>query len=85
MANSQEAIREVMNLGRHERAALAVRLLASLEETGAEVDAAEWDVLWENELERRVAQIESGQVAMIPAAEVHDRLQAITPVAISPR
>ncbi len=53
-----------------ERAALAQRLLESLDED-AEIEAA-WDI----EIERRVMAIERGDMATVPLAEVADRLRA---------
>jgi putative addiction module component (TIGR02574 family) len=54
------------------RAELAYFLLCSLEqEAEADVDAA-----WEAELARRVADIQSGKVVGIPAAQVFDELRA---------
>ena len=50
-----------------DRARLAEELLDSLQETSdANADAA-----WEREIERRVAEIESGAVKLIPAEDVH--------------
>lgn len=50
-----------------DRARLAEELLDSLQETSdADADAA-----WEREIERRVAEIESGAVKLIPAEDVH--------------
>ncbi len=47
-----------------DRARPAEQLLASLEQAPAEVEAA-----WDAEIRRRVEEIESGQVALIPAEE----------------
>lgn len=50
-----------------DRARLAEELLESLEgESEAEADKA-----WDREIERRVAEIESGAVTLIAAADVH--------------
>ncbi|RIL06811.1 MAG: addiction module antitoxin RelB [Proteobacteria bacterium] len=60
---------KAMNLPSKERARLAERLIASLEgEPEIETDAQ-----WLEESERRLAQIETGQVAGIPASEVLGR------------
>lgn len=51
----------------HDRARLAEELLDSLEgesDTGA-------DAAWDREIERRVAEIESGAVELISAEDVH--------------
>ena len=54
---------EALKLTADERAALAQRLLASLEED-AEIDEA-----WAVEVDRRIAEIESGAVPLIPIAD----------------
>ncbi|MFT3665955.1 addiction module protein [Piscinibacter sp.] len=52
-----------------DRARLAAELLDSLQ---AAPDAeAEAEAAWEREIERRVAQIESATVELIPAEDVH--------------
>lgn len=54
-------------LSTEDRARLAEELLDSLHgEPDAEADSA-----WDREIERRVAEIESGAVQLIPAEDVH--------------
>ena len=54
-------------LSNEDRARLAEELLDSLHgDSDAEADAA-----WDREIERRVAEVESGAVQLIPAEEVH--------------
>jgi putative addiction module component (TIGR02574 family) len=54
-------------LPREDRARLAAELLDSLQEApDADAEAA-----WEREVERRVAEIESGAVRLVPAEDVH--------------
>jgi len=48
-----------------DRVRLAEELLASVQEADAEVDAA-----WEEEIKRRIAEIDSGKAKLIPAEEV---------------
>jgi putative addiction module component (TIGR02574 family) len=63
---------QLEQLPSQERAELAHFLLCSLEqEAEADVDAA-----WEVELARRMADIQSGKVVGIPAAQVFDELRA---------
>jgi putative addiction module component (TIGR02574 family) len=50
-----------------DRARLAEELLDSLQEA-SDVDA---EAAWEREIERRVAEIESGAAKLIPAEDVH--------------
>jgi putative addiction module component (TIGR02574 family) len=54
---------QALKLTTSERAQLAERLIASLDEDG-EIEAA-----WAAEVERRIAEIEGGHVQMIPAEE----------------
>jgi putative addiction module component (TIGR02574 family) len=61
---------EALKLTPGERAALAQRLLASLEED-VEIEEA-----WAAEVERRIAEVESGAVQLIPIAEALARVRA---------
>lgn len=54
---------EALKLTPEERAALAQRLLASLEED-VEIEEA-----WAEEVERRIAEVENGSVQLIPIEE----------------
>ena len=54
---------QALKLSNSERARLAERLLASLDED-SEIEEA-----WAAEVERRIADVESGRVQMIPAEE----------------
>lgn len=61
---------EALKLTPGERAALAQRLLASLDED-AEIEGA-----WAGEIERRIAEVERGAVQVIPIAEALARVRA---------
>ena len=61
---------EALKLTSGERAALAQRLLASLEED-TEIQEA-----WAVEVERRIAEVESGAVQLIPIEEALARVRA---------
>jgi putative addiction module component (TIGR02574 family) len=61
---------EALKLTLGERAALAQRLLASLDED-AEIEDA-----WAAEIERRIAEVESGAVQVIPIAEALAKVRA---------
>jgi putative addiction module component (TIGR02574 family) len=61
---------EALKLTPGERAALAQRLLASLDEDSEIEDA------WAAEIERRIAEVESGAVQVIPIAEALARVRA---------
>ncbi len=63
----EELSARAKTLSPEDRARLAEELLDSLqEESDADTGAA-----WEREIERRVAEIESGAVKLIPAEDVH--------------
>jgi len=67
-----ELLREASQLSEAERAELAGRLLETLDgEPDEGVEAA-----WAEEIERRVRQIESGEVKTIPWEEVRAKLHA---------
>jgi len=61
---------EALKLKPGERAALAQRLLASLEED-ADIEEA-----WAEEVERRIAEVEKGAVQLIPIDEALARVRA---------
>lgn len=61
---------EALRLTPSERAALAQRLLASLD------DDAEIEEAWAAEIERRIAEVESGAVQVVPIAEALARVRA---------
>ena len=61
-----------LKLSRKERARLAQRLIASLDQ---EIDA-DADRLWLAEAERRLAELKSGKVAAIPAERVIKNVRA---------
>ncbi len=66
----EELEAEALKLTAEERAHLADRLLASLSED-ADIEEA-----WAIEVERRVADIESGRTHLVPAAEAIARARA---------
>ena len=71
MENQLELLEaEALKLTAGERAAFAQMLLASLDEDD-EIDAA-----WAEEIERRVADIESGVVQLIPIADALTQVRA---------
>ena len=66
----QYLFRQASDLDEHDRATLAGLLLESLEtEIDDDVEAA-----WMAEIERRVAEIDSGAVELVPWEEVKTRL-----------
>ena len=61
---------EALKLTPSERAALAQRLLASLEED-SEIEEA-----WAAEIERRIAEVENGAAQVVPIAEALAQVRA---------
>lgn len=70
----QDLFRQASDLDEHDRATLAGLLLESLEtEIDDDVEAA-----WMAEIERRMAEIDSGAVELVPWEEVKARLMGDT-------
>lgn len=66
---------KVLSLNFQERSRLASVLVRSLEESKDELRPAEWERLWAKECQRRVAEMESGEVEGIPGEVVFERLR----------
>jgi putative addiction module component (TIGR02574 family) len=63
---AEELVKKARNLPPEDRARLAEELLASLHEDGdSDIEAA-----WDEEIRRRIAEIESGTAKLVPAEEV---------------
>ena len=69
---TQDLLDQALRLSSGERAVLARSLLASLSE---EVSEEEADRAWGEEVQRRLARIESGEVQTVPWDEVRERLR----------
>ncbi len=71
--DSETLIKEVLRLPAGARAALAAELIASLDdgEPAEEVETA-----WAQEIKRRLAEIESGTVKLIPWEEAERQIMA---------
>jgi len=69
---TRELESEALKLSRRQRARLAQRLISSLDQ---EVDA-DAERLWLPEAERRLAELQSGKVAAIPAGRVLKKVRA---------
>jgi putative addiction module component (TIGR02574 family) len=65
-----EILKQALTLDEHDRASVAGALIESLD-TAVDADAAE---AWEDEIRRRVEEIESGAVDLVPWSEVRERL-----------
>jgi putative addiction module component (TIGR02574 family) len=69
----KELSRRAHELVPEDRARLAEELLASLEvDVDPEVDAA-----WEEEIRKRIAEVESGTAKLVPADEVFARIRRL--------
>ncbi len=71
----EELEAEVLALPTAERARLAQRLIASLDEDEGE-DPQEVERAWEEEIRRPLAEVEAGSAELIPAEEVFAELRA---------
>ena len=65
MSLIDELSRKARSLSREERVRLAEELLATVQEVDPEVEAA-----WDEEIKRRIEEIDSGTAKLIPADEV---------------
>jgi putative addiction module component (TIGR02574 family) len=73
MSNLAEILKNAMRLDVHDRATLAERLLASLEELTEE----EAERLWAEESQRRLEQYRVGRAKAVPAEEVHKKAETL--------
>ncbi len=62
--------KQALSLNFKERGHLATVLLKSLDEPENELSPTEWERLWAKECQRRVAEMESGEVEGIPWEDV---------------
>ncbi|HEX9787388.1 MAG TPA: addiction module protein [Candidatus Binatia bacterium] len=73
MSNLAEILKNAMSLDVRDRATLAERLLASLEELTEE----EAERLWAEESQRRLEQYRAGRAKAVPAEEVHKKAESL--------
>ncbi len=69
---SSELLRQALELSVEERADLAAQILESLDSS----DDPEVQAAWQAEIERRMAQLDSGEVKPISAEEFRRRLNS---------
>lgn len=65
----KEIEQELMNLSREDRVRLARTLIVSLDEEEEQLSEAECEALWLEEVKRRDAEIERGEVQPVPVDE----------------
>lgn len=73
MPNLTELLKTALAMDVHDRAALAERLLASLEELSEE----EADSLWAEEAQRRLEQYRAGRASSVSASEVAEKAERL--------
>ena len=73
MANLTEVLKHALSLEVRDRATLAERLLASLEEITEE----EAERLWAEEAERRLKEYHAGRAQAVSADEVHAKAEQL--------
>ena len=67
---------EALELSSTDRARLATRLIVSLEDETVDDDPAEVEAAWDEEIRRRLAELDAGTAELIPADEVFAELRA---------
>jgi len=71
-AQSEKIIEKALKMPQHERAYIAEKLISSLDKkTDPDVEKA-----WQEEIQKRVNQINSTEVECLPWEEVYQRLKA---------
>jgi len=73
MSDLAEVLTTALSLDVHDRAALAERLLASLEELSEE----EAERLWAEEAQRRLQEYRAGRASAARAEEVHEKAERL--------
>lgn len=73
MSDLDMALKHALRLDVHDRAALAERLLASLDELPEE----EAERLWADEAQRRLEDYRAGSARAFPAEEVHEKAEGL--------
>ena len=71
----EQVTEEVRELSRPDREQLLARLIRDLEPV-ENLSAAEIESAWDNEIARRLEEVDSGKVKAVPAEEVFARIQA---------
>lgn len=74
--NVAEVEQALLALDQHDRAAVIHRGLQSLHPEDTSMDQSEVDAAWRTELRRRIDDIETGNVELLDADEVHAQIRA---------
>ena len=67
---NEQLMDQLLGLPYEQRREVVDRLIESLHPPGEELTPEEWNAAWTPELNRRLAELESGAVQGIPASEV---------------
>ncbi|MBW7925756.1 MAG: addiction module protein [Burkholderiaceae bacterium] len=70
----EELTQKALSLSPEERVRLAEALLATVQEVDAEIEAA-----WEEEIKRRISEIENGTATLVHAEEVFAEVRRLIP------
>ncbi len=73
---AQQLLKQARRLPEAERAALASALLRTLDEEGEELSHEEWEAAWSEEIQRRVAEVRAGKVALVDGARALRQVKA---------
>jgi putative addiction module component (TIGR02574 family) len=73
MSLQTELISQVLHLPADDRAELARQIILSLDEPAQDADA---EIAWEAEIERRLGQIDRGEVTLLEWRESIERIRA---------
>jgi len=79
MPNLEDVLKDALVLDAHERAALAEKLLASLDEQqdDGNLDQAEAERLWAREAQQRLEAYRAGRTIPVPAQQVHAKAEKL--------
>ena len=73
MKNMMDILRTALDLDVRDRATLAERLLASLDDLSEE----EAEALWTVEASRRLEELRTGRARAVPAEDVHEKAERL--------
>jgi putative addiction module component (TIGR02574 family) len=77
VAAQKQVVEKALALPKKARAQLAQQLWESLEPAAEKISRKEWNQAWKAELEKRIADVDSGKVKCIPYAEARKRWNKI--------
>jgi putative addiction module component (TIGR02574 family) len=77
VAAQKQIVEKALALPKKARAQLAHQLWESLDPPEEKLSRKEWNEAWKAELEKRIAEVESGKVKCIPYAEARKRWNKI--------